>query len=72
MPPKTLAMLTDPKEVNEARRRRSPEVRIQIEILELRETRWDYARVVPIVRSSLLVSAALGTVANLNMTFESI
>ena len=69
MPPKVLPMLTSLKVVKGARRKRSPEARIQIEILGLRGIRWRYVQVVPTVRSSPLVSVALEAVASLSMIF---
>lgn len=72
MPLKVPPMLISLRVAKGARTRRSREARIQIEILELRETRWDYVRAVPIAPNSPLESVALEVVASLSMTFENI
>ena len=69
MPPKVLPILTSPKVVKGARRKRSPEARTQIEISGLRGTKWGYVQVVPIIPNSPLVNVALEAVASLSMIF---
>ena len=69
MPLKVLPTLISLKVVIGARRKRSPEARIQIEILALRGMRWGYVQVVPTVGSFPLVTVALEVVASLSMIF---
>lgn len=70
MPLKVLPMLISLGVVKGAKTRTSLEARIQIEILELRETKWDYVLVVLTAPNSPLGSVALEVVASLSMTFE--
>lgn len=72
MPLKVLPMLISLGVVKGAKTGRSLEARIQIEILELRETKSDYVLVVRIAPSSPPGNVALEVAASLSITFENI